>query len=360
MSRLMGCGCLAAVVAIIVAGCGGTSKTSTSASSSKSLTHLTVQFGYTIEGGAAPVCTAIVNGYYKAQGLNVSLLPGGPVGATFLNATDAVATNPNVNIALDSDIVSLIEAKGKSANAAKGFPVKAFADLWQTSPLAIITRADFPLHSLKEAAKTLPNGHKIVFGSTPGAPIWKAIAQYAGVPESKLDIQTIGGDATALIAGKVDALLGFTTVQGVQAEKAGLKVHYLPISEIPGFRQPTFVAMAREATIAKEPAVLARWLRATIQGSQETIHNPEVAAQDLTDPRCAGGSANKAQELALIKAGAPYFTYHNSLARLGSIDEPEIASFSKAYSAMSNLPHPPTAAELTDTSILQQVYNPTG
>jgi ABC-type nitrate/sulfonate/bicarbonate transport system substrate-binding protein len=335
---------------LFAVGCGGSS--SGGSTSGSALEPLTVQFGYTINGGASPMCNAIVDGDYEAEGLDVHLLPGGPVGATFLNATNAVATNPDVDIAVDNDIVSLIEAKGKSDSAAKGFPVRAFAVLWQKSPLGLIMKADLPLKRIKDAGQPLPDGSHIVFGSTPGAPIWGALAQFAGVSEHDLDIRTIGGDASALIAGKVDAILGFNTEQGVQARQAGIKTRFLPLSEIPGFSQPTFVALAREAMIQDHPDQLSRWLQATVRGAEQTIHNPASSVENLSDPRCAGPNDEPGYERGVLAAsGAPYFAYKGSLDRIGAINVQQIRTFTAAYAAARELSRVPPVGELVDLSI---------
>ena len=337
----------AALSSLSLLGCGGSANSSDAA-----LEPLTVQFGYTINAGASPMCNAIVDGDYEAEGLDVKLLPGGPVGATFLNATNAVATNPDIDIAVDNDIVSLIEAKGKSAGAAEDFPVKAFAVLWQKSPLGLISKASLPLTRIKDAGRPLPDGSRIVFGSTPGAPIWGALARYAGVSEGDLDIRTIGGDASSLIAGKVDSILGFNTEQGVQARQAGLRTQFLPPSEIPGFSQPTFVALARELTIDNHQDQLVRWLRATVRGAKEAIHDPGASVENLKDPRCAGSNDESKYERGVLAAGgARYFEYKGYLRNIGAINLGQIRSFAATYAAARGLPRVPSVPELVNPSV---------
>src|SRR5262249_348002 len=157
-------------------------------------------------------------------GLDVTLKAGGPVAATFLNATNAVAANPDVDIAVDNDLVTLIEGKSRNPGSYK---VRAFATLWQQSPLGLIVREDRGVKTIIDLAKPNADGRKPVIGSTPGAPIFKALADYAGVNVADLNITTIGGDASPLIAGKIDALLGFANNQAVAVEKAGIAYRFL-------------------------------------------------------------------------------------------------------------------------------------
>ncbi len=314
---------------------------------------VTVQYGWLLDGGSAASCTALVKGYYKDAGLDVTLKPGGPVGATFLNATNAVATNSDVDIAVDNDLVTLIE--GAARNNDK-YSVRAFASLWQQSPLGFIVRADSGITSLKDLAKEKPGGGKYVIGSTPGAPIFKALADYAGVKVDDLKITTIGGDATPLIAGKIDALLGFSTNQAVAVEKAGIAYRFLPVSELPGFTQPVYVAMARKDFIAKNPELLDKWLKATADGARETIRDPKAAAGYLRDDRCGGPQLNADQQLTLVQKSLDYMKVNGSDAQIGQLNLDVIKGFIPAYSAAAGLPRTPGVDELIDTSVVKRVY----
>ena len=71
------------------------------------LTSLKVQAGWVLNGEFANVCSAIINGYYQEEGLAVELLPGGPTGASFIIATNAVAQNQDLEIAIDCDVVPM-------------------------------------------------------------------------------------------------------------------------------------------------------------------------------------------------------------------------------------------------------------
>lgn len=320
---------------------------------SAELRKVTVQYGWLLDGGSAASCTAVVKGYYRDAGLDVTLKAGGPVAATFLNATNAVATNPAVDIAVDNDLVTLIEGKARKDDK---YSVRAFASLWQKSPLGFIVRADSGINSLKDLAKTKSDGSKYVIGSTPGAPIFKALADYAGVTVKDLKITTISGDATPFIAGKVDALLGFSTNQAVAVEKAGIPYRFLPVSELPGFTQPVYVAMAREEFIAKNPELLDKWLKATAQGARETIRDPKAAAQYLRDERCGGKELNAEQQQTLVEKSIDYMKVDGSDAQIGQLNLDVIKGFVPAYSTAAGLPRTPAVEELIDTSVVQRVY----
>src|SRR4029079_3363402 len=106
----------------------------------------------------APECGASVHGYYRAEGLDVHLKPGGPVGATFLNSTLAVAANDSIDIGIDNDIVTLLQGRTRSTAPSKNLLAKLFAAFWQVNPMGFLVRADSGLHSLKDLARRKPDG----------------------------------------------------------------------------------------------------------------------------------------------------------------------------------------------------------
>jgi NitT/TauT family transport system substrate-binding protein len=316
-------------------------------------TKVVVQYGWLLDGGSAPACTALVKGYYERAGLDVTLKPGGPVAATFLNATNAVATNSAIDIAVDNDLVTLIEGRSSKPDA---YNVHAFGTLWQESPLGFIVREDSGITSLKDLARPKANGKKPVIGSTPGAPIFKALADYAGVTVADLNITNIGGDASPLIAGKIDALLGFSTNQAVAVEKAGIPYRFLPVSELPGFTQPVYVALARDEVLRRSPDLLSRWLRATVDGAREVIRDPKAAASHLLDRRCGGPTLKVDQQQTLIEKTLPYMKYQGSYDKLGQMNVEMIKTFIGAYCAAAGLSKVPDVGEIVDTSIVGMVY----
>lgn len=315
------------------------------------LTKIKIQAGWLLNGEFANICSAIVNGYYKEEGLDAEMLPGGPSGASFIIATNMVAQSSDIQLGIDGDIVPLLRGVTKE-NENERIKVKAFAAFWNDNPYGFLVREDSGLNSLKDLTKTKPDGTKYKIGVTADSVSQNAIAKYTGVDIKDLDIVIVGFDATPLLAGQVDALAGFWTTQAYELEKAGIKYKFLSMSEIPGFKQPSMVAVASDLMIKNNPEILKKWLRATIKGSKFIIENPTAAAKQILDPRCGGEKFDAVQEEWLIKKSIPLFDKD----RIGWIYEDEILNYAKAYYDLGQIPRVPEKNELLDYSILNSIY----
>lgn len=328
----------------------GNSRTTTTTPPVKNLEKVKVQAGWIINGEFANICSAIVNGYYAKEGLDVELIPGGPSGASFIVSTNTVAQDESVDIAIDNDLVPLLLGRGKENQEV--LRAKAFGSFWNDNPLGFIVNENSGLDSINDFAKTKPNGEKYKIGITAGDVIQNAIAENIGVPVSELNLVTIGCDATPFLSKQVDASIAYWTTQAYQVEKAGIPYKFLSASEIPGFSQPSMIAIARETTIKNKPEMLEKWLKATVKGNQFVAANPETAAKQMRDPRCGGPSLDEEQELWLIKKSIALFDKE----KIGWIYEPQVSTFAQKYYHLGQISHLPETSELVDYSILEKIY----
>lgn len=318
---------------------------------SKNLKKVKVQAGWLLNGEFSNVCSAIVNGYYQDQGLDVEMVPGGPAGASFTVATDAVAQNPDLTLGIDGDLVPLVRGVTKE-NEAERLKVKAFASFWNENPYGFIVRTDSGITSIKDlATKRKKDGSKYKIGLTADAVVQGAIAKYAEINEKDLDIVTVGFDATPFLTGQVDALAGYWTTQAYEVDKAGIDYKFLSASELPGFNQPSMIAVASEKTLKEQPELLVSWLRGTIKGMDFVKNNPDKAAEQILDNRCGGPKFDKDQEAWLIKKSIPLFDKDNP----GNLSEDQVMGFAEAYKNLGQIPRVPGKEELMDFSILNKI-----
>jgi len=310
---------------------------------------LRVQAGWLLNGEFANVCSAIVNGYYKDNNLDVELIPGGPSGASFIVATTAIAQNPTLDIGIDGDLVPLLRGVAKN-NKNEKLNVKAFAYFWNDNPYGFMVRTDSGIKSIKDFGKNKSNGQKVKVGVAADAVIQGAIANYAGVKEKDIDFVTVGFDATPLISGQVDALAGYWTSLAYELEKANISYTFLSVSEIPGLKQPSMIAVASTKTLTEKKDQLERWLKATIKGSEFVINNPEIAAKHILDIRCGGPSFDEEQEAWLIKKSIPLFEKP-----IGMMNEKMMIDYSLAYKNLDQIPFAPDSNSFLDFSILSGI-----
>jgi len=315
------------------------------------LEKVRVQAGWLLNGEFANICSAIVNGDYEKEGLNVELVPGGPTGGSFIMATNSVAQNNDITLGIDGDIVGLLRGVTKE-NPNERLALRAFGAFWNKSPYGFIVRSDANINSIKDLTGRKPDGTKYKIGVTADAVVQYAIAKYAGVDVNDLDLVTVGYDATPFLAGQVDALAAFWTTQAYEVEKAGIDYKFLGSDEIPDFSQPSMVAIATEQTLATKKETLVRWMRATIAGSEFIKAHPEQAGTFIRDNRCGGDSFDVDQETWLIKKSIPLLDQN----RIGWIDATQVMDFAASYKNLDQIPNVPSQDQLIDFSVLNEIY----
>lgn len=313
--------------------------------------RLNVQASWILNGEFANICSAIVQGYYDQENLDVKLIPGGPSGAGFIVATTAVAQDPNLDIGIDGDLVPLLKGVTKEYPNER-LKMKAFASFWNDNPYGFMVKASSGINSIKDFSNKKPDGSKIKIGVTADFVLQGALAKYAGVNEKDLDFVTVGFDATPLISNQVDALAGYWTTQAYELEKANIPYKFLGIGELPGFKQPSMIAVATDTTLSTKKPQLERWLRATIKGSHFVQNNTNQAAKDVLDFRCGGPSLNLDQETWLIRKSSPLFGND----KMGNIDQEMLKNFAKAYQNLGQIPSVPDINSYIDLSVLNFVY----
>src|SRR5258706_14740094 len=149
------------------------------------------------EGPAAPYFVAIDKGYYKAEGLDVSIDPG----SGSVEGINRVASGAyEVGFA---DINSLVKYRDNPRN----LPVMAVMMVYDTPAFSIVT--------LKKSGIKAP---KDLEGKTLGAPAadgawaqWPIFVQANGIDASKVKIENVGFPVREpmLAQGRVDAIAGF-------------------------------------------------------------------------------------------------------------------------------------------------------
>lgn len=309
---------------------------------------LRVQAGWLLNGEFAGICSAIVNGYYDKQNLNVELIPGGPSGASFIVATTAVVQDPSLDIAVDGDFVPLLKGVTQKDESSR-MKAKAFAAFWNESPFGFIVREDSGIKSLKDLSGRKPNGKKYKIGVSADFVLQDALAEYAGVKTSDLEFVTVGFDATPFLTNQVDALAAYWVTQAYEVEKAGIKYRFLNIGELPGFNQPSMVAIATDKTLTEKHEQLSRWMKATQEGISYVKTNPQEAAHQVLDKRCGGPAFNLEQEEWLIRKSLPLY----EMPITAQLNVDQISTFAKAFQSAGQIPFVPDTNSYLDTSLVQ-------
>ncbi len=223
------------------------------------------------EGPAAPYFVAIDKGYYKAEGLDVTV-DSGP-GSVAGIARVAAGTYPLGFF----DINSLVRFRDQ--NPAQ--PVKAVMMVYDRPPFAII--------SLKSMGITKP---KDLEGKILGAPApdgafaqWKAYVNANGIDASKVTIENVGFPVREpmLAAGKVKAITGFSFSSYFNLLQKDVKASDIVVMLMAdqGIVMYGNAIMVNPDFAKANPKVVAGFVRATIKGIIATAKDPESAIKSV-------------------------------------------------------------------------------
>lgn len=192
-----------AAALLCLAGCGGNDKASEGGKITIGLTYVPdVQF--------APFYVAEDKGYFKDEGVNVSLRHHGAQESLFG--------------ALGQGTEDVVVAGGDEMmqNRSNGIKVYNWATMYQIYPVKVIVPRDSSIRSaadLKGKAIGLPGKAGENYFSL------QAMLKANGLTESDVKIQFIGYTQTAaLTSGKVDAVIGFVNSDAVAVEAQGVPV----------------------------------------------------------------------------------------------------------------------------------------
>jgi NitT/TauT family transport system substrate-binding protein len=223
------------------------------------------------EGPAAPFFVAIDKGYYKAEGLNVSIDPG----SGSVEGINRVASGAyEVGFA---DINSLVKYRDNPRN----LPVKAVMMVYDAPAFSIV--------SLKKNGIAKP---KDLEGKVLGAPAadgafaqWKAFVKENAIDESKVKVENVGFPVREpmLADGKVDAITGFSFSMHYNLLQKGLKPEDIKTMLMADHGLVLYgnAIMVNPDYAKANPKVVAGFVRATIKGVLETIKDPDAAIKSV-------------------------------------------------------------------------------
>jgi NitT/TauT family transport system substrate-binding protein len=235
--------------------------------------ELAVRFAldWRFEGPAAPYFVAIDKGYYKQEGLNVSIDPG----SGSVEGINRVASGAyEVGFA---DINSLVKYRDNPRN----LPVKAIMMVYDTPAFSIV--------SLKKNGIAKP---KDLEGKVLGAPAadgayaqWPIFVQANKIDSSKVKIENIGFPVREpmLAQGKVDAITGFWFSSYMNLKANGVKDEDIVVIHMRDYGVDLYgnVIVANPDFLRFQPKAAAGFVRATIRGIQDTVRNPEAAIDSM-------------------------------------------------------------------------------
>jgi NitT/TauT family transport system substrate-binding protein len=234
-------------------------------------TQVRFALDWRFEGPAAPYLVAIDKGYYKAEGLNVSIDPG----SGSVEGINRVASGAyDVGFC---DINLLVKYRDNPRN----LPVKMVMMVYDTPAFSIIT--------LKKNGIAKP---KDLEGKILGAPAgdgawaqWPIFVQANKIDAAKVKVENIGFPVREpmLAQGKVDAITGFWFSSYMNLKATGIAPGDIVVLHMRDWGLDLYGngIVANPDFMRFQPKAVAGFVRATIRGIQETLRDPDAAIESV-------------------------------------------------------------------------------
>jgi len=248
------------LLALPLAACGGDD-------GDGELTDVTIGLSFVPNIQFAPYYIADAKGFYEEAGVDVSLNHHG-VGADLFAAL--VAGQETMMMAGGDEV---LQARGNDV------PLVYVAEVYTQYPVGLIVPADSDIMSVADL-----RGHTVGIPGAYGANYLGLLAllDSAGLTEADITVESIGfTQATALLAGHVDAVMGYVNNEPIQLDKAGMAVRVFPVSDVQPLVSNGLVALAE--TLSSDPDTVRAIVEATLRGAQYAIDNPEEAVEIARD-----------------------------------------------------------------------------
>ena len=239
--------------------------------SASAQTAIKFSLDFKFEGPAAPFVVAIDKGYFKAEGLDVTIDTAGGS----LEPINRVASG-TYDMGF-GDINSLI----KFRDANPGTPIKAVFMVYNKPPFSIVGRKSRGVAAPKDL-----EGKKLGAPPPDGAYAqWPIFTQANGIDASKVTIVSVGFPVREpmLQSGQVDAITGFSFSMHFNLLQKGLKPEDIKTMLMADHGLVLYgnAIMVNPDYAKANPKVVAGFVRATIKGVLDTIKDPDAAIKSV-------------------------------------------------------------------------------
>jgi NitT/TauT family transport system substrate-binding protein len=234
-------------------------------------TAIKFSLDFSFEGPSAPFLLAIDKGYYKAEGLDVSIDPA----ANSLEPISRVASG-TYDMGF-GDINALI----KFRDANPGAPVKAIFMVYNRPPFAVVGRKSRGVATPKDL-----EGKKL------GAPAldasyaqWPIFVKTNGIDASKVTIENVGIPVRnpMLAAGQLDAVTGYAFTVFINLKDKGVPVDDIAVLRMADYGVDLYgnTIVINTKFAAAHPDAVEGFLRAFLKALKETVKRPASAVDSV-------------------------------------------------------------------------------
>ncbi|WP_395346622.1 ABC transporter substrate-binding protein [Variovorax sp. UC122_21] len=218
------------------------------------------------QAGYAGFYVAQAKGYFKDEGIDLTINPGGPN----LLTENLVATGADT-FGLGGGVESILAARDKN------LPLLAIGMTHQVTPFVFVAKKDGPVKTIEDF-----KGKKATAWFTGSQLVLYGMLASKGIAPTDLSIQPQQVSVTPFVEGQVDIAAAtfyneLLTIQG----RVGADNLRIFVPEDYGVSFPRDVLLVSEKTAKERPDMVKGFLRATIKGWQDVVKDPKGAVDTV-------------------------------------------------------------------------------
>ena len=272
-------------------------------------------------------------GYWSDNGLEVSLLPGGP---------NAPVEPP---VVAGTALVGISAADYTAAAVNQGAPFKIIGVAMQKNPFAIASLAENPVNSPTDLV-----GKKIGMALA-NMPVLEALCSINDVDISEIEVVPTQYDPAPLVQGQVDCLLCWATDLPVAMEIQGVENVTMLLADH-GYAVHSQTYIATEDSLANRRDQLVALMKGEVMGWQDYQADPAAAATLTLEMFPDAGLDPETQKLQAERQVPLMFSDLTEAEGFGWFTEETVAANVETLALLDK----PVSADLWDRSILEEVH----
>lgn len=222
----------------------------------------TLRLNWLIYGFHTPFHLGVEKGYYKAEGIDLEIGEGQGSG----RAVQIIAAK--------GDTFGLSDGASIINGASKGAPIKAVMGIMNTTPFAIIARADSGIKDIKDfEGKTIA-----ATTGEAGLTILPALLKNAKLDPAKINFLRVDGPTkmVSVLEKRAEALLGGSENQPFILEQRGVPSVVFNYADY-GTNTMGLAIHVHADTLKDKPKLVEGFIRATRKAFEDAEKNPEAA-----------------------------------------------------------------------------------
>jgi NitT/TauT family transport system substrate-binding protein len=248
----------------------------------------TLRLNWQLLGFHAPFYYGVDKGFYKEEGIDLTVSEGRGGAAT----AQAIGAG--------SDTFGLVDAGTVIVSASKGIPIKSVMSLMNSGVFAVVAREESNINTAKDLeGKTIA-----VTAGDALTQLFPAVVAFNKLDESKINFVNVdaASKVVAVLEKRADATLGSIDAQSFVMEAKGVPASVLSYDDL-GVKLVGFTLVANDQTIASNPGLVKRFVRATRKSFEEALKDRDgaVAAAVKVKPELDPKVVRQQMDVSLAK-----------------------------------------------------------